>query len=84
MTYYDDNERFILWATLCKFFLSMTFIFSFQYTAEIYPTKIRTTGVGMANGIGRLGGVVMPWICLYLSSIDLLSPFLLFAGIKYY
>jgi len=48
LVYCDDQERFILWATASKFFLSMTFIFSFQYTAEIYPTKIRTTGVGMA------------------------------------
>lgn len=81
-TYFDDPNRFIVWSTFCKFFLSMTFIFSFQYTAEVYPTKIRTTGVGMANGIGRLGGVVMPWICIYLSTMDLLSPFLLFAAIS--
>ena len=34
----------------------------------------------MANGIGRLGGVIMPWICYYLADRDLLSPFILFAG----
>lgn len=33
----------------------------------------------MANGIGRLGGVIMPWICMYLANKSLLSPFLLFA-----
>jgi MFS transporter, putative metabolite:H+ symporter len=82
----------MIWATLSKFFLSMSFIFSlnlfvkfivirFQYTAEVYPTKIRTTGVGMANGVGRFGGVVMPWICMYMAGVDLLSPFLLFAMI---
>ncbi|CAD8099055.1 unnamed protein product [Paramecium sonneborni] len=80
--YFDDASRFMLWTNFCKFFLSMTFIFSFQYTAEVYSTKIRTTGVGMANGVGRLGGVIMPWICLYLSSFDLLSPFLLFTVIS--
>lgn len=52
---------------------------SFQYTAEIYPTKIRTTGVGMANGIGRLGGVIMPWVCMFLCTKELLSPFILFS-----
>ena len=51
----------------------------YQYTAEVYPTKIRTTGVGMANGLGRLGGVIMPWICMYLESVDTRSPFILFA-----
>ena len=54
-------------------------ILRFQYTAEVYPTKIRTTGIGMANGIGRLGGVIMPWICMYMNSKELRSPFILFS-----
>jgi len=33
----------------------------------------------MANGVGRLGGVFMPWIVMYMSSQDLRSPFILFA-----
>jgi hypothetical protein len=65
------------------FILKLKINIRFQYTAEIYPTKIRTTGVGMANGIGRLGGVIMPWICYYLADRNLLSPFILFAG-KYF
>jgi putative MFS transporter len=36
----------------------------------------------MANGIGRMGGVVMPWICFYLATINLFSPFLLFSFIS--
>ncbi|CAD8098915.1 unnamed protein product [Paramecium sonneborni] len=79
LAFYDVEHHFIYWATASKFFLSMTFIFSFQYTAEVYPTKIRTTGIGMANGIGRLGGVIMPWICMYMNSQQLRSPFILFS-----
>lgn len=33
----------------------------------------------MANGIGRLGGVIMPWICMYMNSKELRSPFILFS-----
>lgn len=33
----------------------------------------------MANGIGKIGGVIMPWVCLMLASINLILPFLLFA-----
>ena len=56
----------------------MAFIFSFQYTVEIYPTKIRGTGIGMANGVGRSGVVLMPFIIGYLLTINIYSPFLLF------
>ena len=37
----------------------------------------------MANGVGRLGGVIMPWLCMYLAQKNLLSPFLLFSGKLY-
>jgi hypothetical protein len=44
----DDKSRFVLWALAAKFFLAMTFIFAYQFTGEVYPTKIRTTGIGTA------------------------------------
>ncbi|EGR32447.1 major facilitator superfamily protein, putative, partial [Ichthyophthirius multifiliis] len=81
MCYYDTTSRFIFWSSLSKFYILMITIFNFQYTCEAYFTKIRTTGLGIANGVGKFGGVLMPWICNQLSEIDLLSPFLLFAFI---
>lgn len=57
-----------------KFFLKK----SFQLSAEVYPTKVRATGLGFSIAMGRFGGIAMPWICTYLSSIQLLSPYLLF------
>ena len=44
----------------------------------MYSTKIRTTGIGTANGVGRIGGILMPWVCLSLMIIELRSPFILF------
>ncbi|AOZ91259.1 MFS transporter [Paenibacillus crassostreae] len=32
----------------------------YAYTPELYPTKVRTTGVGMATAVGRIGGVIAP------------------------
>lgn len=32
-----------------------------MYTAEIFPTRARTTGVGFANGLGRFSSVLMPF-----------------------
>ncbi|WP_123041500.1 MFS transporter [Cohnella candidum] len=34
----------------------------YAYTPELYPTAIRSTGVGMAASFGRLGGVIGPYL----------------------
>jgi len=46
---------------------------------EIYPTKNRATGMGLATAVGKLSTVFMPWICYRLSEIYLLAPFGCFA-----
>ena len=35
----------------------------------------------MSAGVGRLGGIAMPWSCTMLSNISLLAPFYAFAFI---
>lgn len=32
----------------------------YAYSPELYPTKVRTTGVGLATAVGRVGGVIAP------------------------
>ncbi|ONK82054.1 uncharacterized protein A4U43_C01F35650 [Asparagus officinalis] len=34
------------------------------YAPEIYPTSIRSTGFGIANSIGRIGGIVCPLVAV--------------------
>ena len=82
VVYFMKDVDFVVFATIARFFLSITIIFCYQFTSEIYPTKIRTTGLGMANGIGRLGGIVMPWVCVALLQINLYAPFLAFATLS--
>ncbi|CAI6053458.1 MFS transporter [Cohnella sp. JJ-181] len=38
----------------------------YAYTPELYPTRIRSTGVGMAASFGRIGGVIGPYLVGYL------------------
>ena len=57
----------------------MGFIFLYQLSSETYPTKIRATGLGLSIAIGRIGVIVMPWTVMYLVSMDLLSPYVLFS-----
>ena len=34
----------------------------FLYTAEVYPTKVRGLGLGIATAVGSMGGIVTPYI----------------------
>ncbi len=47
---------------LGKFGAAGCFAIIYQYTAEIYPTQIRTIAVGSASMAGRLGSIVAPII----------------------
>ena len=78
LVYIDNSKRFIIWATLAKVLLSMTMIFCYQYTGEVYPTKYRTTGIGFASGFGRFATIFMPVCYLGLIQVSLTFPFLIF------
>ncbi|KRX08085.1 Major facilitator superfamily domain, general substrate transporter [Pseudocohnilembus persalinus] len=54
--YYYQGYQLFLIATIDRFFLSLTTVFAYQFTSEVYPTHIRTTGVGTANAVGKVGG----------------------------
>ena len=38
----------------------------FMYTAELFPTTIRNTALGSCSAIGRVGGVLAPWVGKFL------------------
>jgi len=69
---------FIAWISVSKFCFSLSFTLNYQYTSELYPTKYRGTGVGMASAFGRVGSIIMPIICTSLSSAGILLPYVAF------
>lgn len=52
----------------------------YAYTPELYPTAVRGTGVGLAASIGRIGGVIGPYLVGYLvaRNISVTSVFIVF------
>lgn len=34
----------------------------YAYTPELYPTRVRSTGVGLAASFGRIGGIIAPYL----------------------
>jgi OCT family organic cation transporter-like MFS transporter 4/5 len=50
------------------------------YTSELYPTPMRSTGVGLSVSIARLGGVWAPQINVLSSTLgSIYVPFLIFS-----
>merc|ERR1711971_794551 len=52
------------------------------YTAELYPTLIRSTGVGCCSVMARIGGAIpAPYIALYLPNVTIAAmPFFVMGG----
>ncbi|WCJ32090.1 Synaptic vesicle 2-related protein [Euphorbia peplus] len=43
-----------------------TFAVVYVYAPEIYPTSVRSTGVGVASSMGRIGGMICPLVAVSL------------------
>lgn len=43
-----------------------TFTIVFIYAPEIYPTSVRSTGMGVASAMGRIGGMICPLVAVSL------------------
>ncbi|KAK9281364.1 hypothetical protein L1049_004264 [Liquidambar formosana] len=41
-----------------------SFTIVYIYAPEIYPTSVRTTGVGIASSVGRIGGMLCPIVAV--------------------
>jgi len=50
-------------ATIGLFGASVTFPNVYLYGAELFPTVVRSSGVGLCSMIGRVGSIVAPLIC---------------------
>ncbi|XP_073308377.1 organic cation/carnitine transporter 7-like [Primulina huaijiensis] len=62
-----SRQNDILTTTLlfgARTFISATFTVACIYAPEVYPTNIRSTGVGIATAIGRIGGMVCPLVAV--------------------
>jgi putative MFS transporter len=61
------SDSSIMVAGIClSFLMNGTYAGVYAYTAEVFPTAIRTTGAGLASAIGRIGAIVSPILVGYL------------------
>ena len=57
--YAPGNFKLIL-SLIGKFGCTVAFAIVFLYTMEMYPTEVRTTGLGLCSMVSRLGGIAAP------------------------
>lgn len=63
-----------------KFLIAGSFAIIYNYTAELFPTVVRNTALGVGSMCARLSGALTPLITL-LDSLDKTLPSVIFASI---
>lgn len=62
--------------------ITASFTIVYIFAPEIYPTSVRSTGIGIASSMGRIGGVVCPLVAVSLvQGCHQTAAVLLFVGI---
>lgn len=70
------TERQIIMAAMgLSFFMNGSFGGLYAYTSEVFPTRIRATGMGTSSSIGRLGAIGAPIL------VGMVFPVLGFGGV---
>ncbi|NGM84083.1 MFS transporter [Paenibacillus sp. 7124] len=78
---FASSEGMLIAAGVCLSFFNLgAWGGMYAYTPELYPTAIRSTGVGMAASFGRIGGIIAPLLVGVLVewSVSIQAIFLLF------
>ena len=58
----NDNNLRLLFALVGKFGSAAAFSNVFLYTAELFPTSMRNSAVGMCSTFARFGGILAPTV----------------------
>ena len=54
-------------AMLANALIGCIFMFLYVSSAEIYPTTMRVTALGLCSGLARIGGALAPFVALLVS-----------------
>ena len=58
----EANTYYVALNITGKFGMTMGFCIIYIWSAEVYPTSLRTTLMGMSSMMGRVGSIIAPFI----------------------
>jgi len=79
--YLLGGKAFYVFLIITGFSISSSYIFAYSISIELYDTRIRSTGLGWAYGIGALAEVSLPFIVFSTIKHSVYLPFLIFGCI---
>ncbi len=72
----------LLWLSLLSFFNLGAWGVVYTITPELYPTSVRATGSGVAAAVGRVGGIIGPYLTpVLVTSIAVNGTFAVFMAL---
>lgn len=77
--FYLPVNLYLIFITITKILNNTCTFYYYIFTLESYPTKNRATALGTALAFGKIATVVMPFICLGVSQIYFLAPYVVFS-----
>ena len=66
---------FILYFKICRFITGIIYSFTFVYSAELFPTVVRSTALGYLSASGTIGSIACPFIVSFSKNILRINPF---------
>ena len=79
LTVMDNDTWALVFAGIGKFGLTASFAVVYLYAAEIFPTVVRTSGLGSSSMWARIGAILAPILGGYLGEFNRVIPILIFA-----
>jgi len=70
----------VMFAIFARMSIAGTFATIYVYTPEVYPTPIRSTGVGMCVAFARVGAILAPYIVELFTDSEIWVPICFFAA----
>ena len=61
-----DATRLFCAGWIMQFFMFGMWSCLYAYTPELYPTRARSTGAGLASAVGRIGAIISPIVIGYI------------------
>ena len=76
-----DATRLFVAGWVMQFFMFGMWSCLYAYTPELYPTRARSTGAGLASAVGRIGAIISPIVIGYIvKDVGVYGVFALGAG----